>query len=214
MEIISKGMLMLHIVSGFLSLLAGLISVTSKKGGKIHKKAGRVFFYSMLGVCFTAVAISLPKNNRFLLQIGIFAFYMNYAGWRAIKDKSLTPTVLDWMVIVLGSLNSIFMIWSLDLILMVFGGIGIFAATGHWRAYIKIKRGTMLPPLSWLKLHIGMMVGAYISTVTAFLVVNYKVFSFTHLPDWFFWFLPSAVLGPLIGYWTRKYTVSPKKSLV
>jgi uncharacterized membrane protein len=207
MEIFSKGLLVLHIISGFASLVFGLIPIVSKKGSNIHKKAGRVFFYSMLGVCFTSVVISLMKDNRFLLQIGIFAFYMNYAGWRAVKHKSLVPNTADWIIIVMGSLNSILMIGSLNLILMVFGGIGIFAATGHWKAFIKLTRKIELPPLSWLKLHIGMMTGAYISTVTAFVVVNYAVFSFINLPNWFFWFLPSAVLGPLIGYWTRKYTV-------
>lgn len=214
MQIISTIMLILHIVSGFLSLLVGLFSVVSKKGGKIHRLSGKVFFYSMLGVCFTALFISIVKSNQFLLLIAIFAFYQTYSGWRAVNNnKSLLPNTLDWIVLIAGTLNSFYMIYTLQLVLMVFGTIGFIATTQHWLVYVKIKRRQQLPPLSWLRMHISMMMGAYIATITAFVVVNYRVFSFIQLPAWFFWLFPSMVLSPLIAYWTRKYTGKKERSV-
>jgi hypothetical protein len=102
----------------------------------------------------------------------------------------------------------------LQLVLMVFGAIGFVLAIRHWLVYIHLRRGHPPTGLAWLKMHIGMMMGAYIATVTAFVVVNYKIFSFLHLPDWFFWLFPSMVLSPFIVYWTRKYTGGKERKLV
>jgi hypothetical protein len=206
MDNIYKIMLGLHIVSGFLALLCGGVSLVVKKGGTLHRNSGKIFFYSMLGVSSTAIFISIVKNNQFLLLIGIFAFYLNYAGFRAVQNKSLNPSSLDWLMLAIAVANSFFMVYSLNMILMIFGGIGFYAAIQNLRTNIMLLKKKKLPELAWLKMHIGMMMGAYISTATAFLVVNMNSFDFMNLPYWFIWLLPSFVLLPFSMYYTKKYT--------
>lgn len=46
------------------------------------------------------------------------------------------------------------------------------------------------------------MVGSYIASVTAFLVVNIEF-----LPPVLIWLAPTAVLVPLILVWTRRWAV-------
>ena len=214
MAAVSGLILFVHVLSGFLSLLSGLIAVLSVKGSGKHRLAGKVFFLSMFGVCSSAVIIALAKDNRFLLLIGIFAFYQTFAGWRAVKNKSLVPGGADRIVLTAGTINSFFMVLSLQPVLVVFGLISSMAVVRHWSVLRQVSSGRLKNPAAWLQMHIGMMMGSFIATVTAFLVVNYKVFSFLHLPGWFFWLLPSAVLSPLIMYWTKKYTSTrPQKTL-
>lgn len=201
--------LVIHIIAGFLSLLTGLVSVVSVKGSRLHRTSGKIFFAGMIGICLSAVIISSVKGNAFLFHIGIFAFYQNHFGYRAIRNKSLVPSAFDWTVLVVASVNSILMIWSLDLILMVFGSFSCLGAIGTWRASLNARRGVPLSPLAWLRVHIGMMMGAFISTVTAFVVVNFASLNLTVIPTWLVWLLPSMLLTPLIIYWTQKYTAKP-----
>jgi hypothetical protein len=52
-----------------------------------------------------------------------------------------------------------------------------------------------------------MMLGAYISTATAFLVVNITMINY----PWVTWLVPTFIGTPLIVYWTNKYTIKNKK---
>jgi len=54
----------------------------------------------------------------------------------------------------------------------------------------------------FLTTHIQRMMGSYIASVTAFLVVNNEI-----LPPVIVWLLPTLVIAPLITIWTRKYKV-------
>lgn len=71
---------------GGLGLFTGFISVIVKKGGSPHKKAGKVFTYSMLLSSLLSLIIALMPNheNTFLLLIGIFTIYMILSGNRAL----------------------------------------------------------------------------------------------------------------------------------
>ncbi|MES2679075.1 MAG: DUF2306 domain-containing protein [Bacteroidota bacterium] len=207
MEIVLRVLLFTHILFGVLALTSGCAAIAVKKGGKTHRLAGKIFFYSMLGVTASAFIISVAKNNGFLLMIAVFSFYQNYMGYRAIKNKGLIPSSLDWMVLFCAAVNTFFMIWSMNIVLMVFGGISLFLVLGNLRINLKTKRKEVLHPLRWLKLHIGMMMGAYIAAITAFVVVNAGIFAFLNLPEWLPWLLPTLILVPLMGYLTKKYTV-------
>lgn len=208
MNILLKIALIIHIISGVTALLTGLIAIISKKGKKTHRTTGKIFFFSMLSVSASAVFIAMAKNNLFLLLIGIFAFFMNYSGYHSIKNKSLKPSLLDWLVLVIAATNSFFMFYSLNLILMVFGGLSIFLVISDFRIFLLTIRNKEIPKLQWLFRHIGMMLGTYIATSTAFLVVNVTNFN----PAWVPWLMPTFIGTPLIFYWIQKYSSKNKKA--
>jgi uncharacterized membrane protein len=201
MDIFYKTLLYTHIISGGIALVCGSIAMLTKKGQKAHRTSGKIFFYSMLLVCFSAIGIAIFKDLSFLLMVGIFALFQNYFGLRAIKNKQLRYDTIDIVMLLTACINSIFMLISIKPVLMVFGIISAFLCFGQIKIYVATLKKTEIPKSLWLRQHIGMMMGAYIATLTAFLVVNVKNVE----PGWLIWLAPTAILVPLMLYWTKKY---------
>jgi len=197
--------LFLHVVSGGVALITGFLAILFKKGQSKHRMAGRMYYYSMLVVGLSAITIAFMKHNHFLLHIGIFSGYLVYSGYRAIQEKNFRANALDWILLFVTLANSGFMIASMNIILVVFGGIGLVLSLGDLRFYVMKIRHKEIPKIQWLVRHIGMMMGAYISTFTAFLVVNITEVQYPVMV----WLLPTILGSPLIAYWT-KITISPK----
>ncbi len=204
MELINSILLILHIVCGYTALSFGAVVMFKKKGNVLHKRIGKIFYVSMLGVSFSAFYLSIVRDIPFLLYVGIFVLYQNYSGYRSIKNKGLNPSALD-VVIVLGALvNAVIMLWTANPILIVFGSISLLLVYSDFRIYYLLWKKREIKKMTWLSRHIGMMVGAYIGAITAFLVVNIQT---SAIPSWVVWLAPTALLVPLMRYWNWKYTV-------
>jgi uncharacterized membrane protein len=197
-----------HVVSGFTALLCGLIAMLAKKGGKTHTRNGFIFFIAMLTVSLSAVAVSLQRDNQFLLHIGLFALYQNVSGYRAIKNKSRKANWLDWGMVAIGAINGAFMVATLNIVLAVFGGISLLLVAGDLNIYIRAARNLPIAKNEWLRQHIGMMMGTYIATSTAFLLVNLRTFE----PYWLPWLAPTVLGVPFLMYMSRKH--APRKKVV
>lgn len=210
MDIFFKGALILHIISGLSALSLGLMAIFSKKGQRVHKLSGFTFFLCMLVVSASGFVMALIKGNMFLLHIALFALYQNVNGYRAIRNKSLKPNVFDYGLWIMAVVNSFFMIYTMNLVLVVFGGISTMLVITELRTFIKLHRNIEIPKLMWLTRHIGMMMGTYIATATAFLVVNIQNFD----PYWVPWLLPTAFGVPVMAYFTRKFVPKQKKVVV
>jgi hypothetical protein len=100
----------------------------------------------------------------------------------------------------LGLVNGGWMVSTLNTVLIVFGLIQGMNALNDLRTFIRLRRKQPLPPKAWLLRHIGSMLGAYIATATAFIVVNVRDVE----PAWLPWLLPTVLGTPLIVYWSRK----------
>jgi len=196
--------LILHIAAGFTSLVSGILALLVTKGGRLHRRAGLVFFWSMMLIALTAMGIAIPKQQTFLLMIAIFSFFQAYFGYRAILQKQFDFHWLDILVLSIAAVNSFFMLFSLQVVLMVFGGLSALLVWGQVVIYYTVYRQKPLHRSTWLRQHIGMMMGAMIASITAFVLVNFRTFQ----PAWLPWLLPTAVLVPLIVYFQRKYAGS------
>ncbi len=203
-------LIIFHAVLGGLALISGTISLFAKKGKKAHKKSGIVFYYSMTSCALSAMLISVLPNhiNPFLFSIGIFSLYFVLTGKRALNFKNETTSLfLDKTIALIMALTGILMILlpilvtsNINIVLLVFGLMGIFFSTRDILLFSKperLKKG-------WLKLHIGKTVGAYISATTAFVVVN-ELF-----PSFYGWFIPGIIGSTIIAYWLRKVRMNTK----
>lgn len=202
MEFLSSILLYLHIASGYLALMAGTFVLILKKGTSMHKKLGSYFYYAMNVVVVSALLLSFIKSNMFLLHVAIFVLYQNLAGKRSVDYKTLNPTLVDYTLLVFAGINALWMLASLNIVLMVFGGISIFLVINDLRIYGALRKERILPKTAWLKRHIGMMMGAYIGAFTAFLTVNVHFIQ----PGWIVWIAPTVIFVPLMAYFTNKYT--------
>ncbi|MGB3868054.1 MAG: DUF2306 domain-containing protein [Flavobacteriales bacterium] len=205
METLHTLSLVLHIVSGFTALLFGTTILIRRKGGKSHRRSGSIFFIALLAVAFSAFLLSMLNPNPFLFMIGAFTLYQGLSGYRAAKGRMQHVGPWDVLITLLGATNAVAMGLSGQVVLMVFAGISAFLVVGDVRMFTLVIRSVQIPKMLWLQRHIGHMMGSYIATVTAFLVVNFSGPPLGML----LWFAPTVVLVPLIFIWTRRYVARP-----
>jgi hypothetical protein len=81
-----------------------------------------------------------------------------------------------------------------NIVLLVFGMVGLVFGLRDLKLFSDIERLKN----SWLKLHLGKMMGGYIAAVSAFFVVNQI------LPGIWNWFVPGIIGGGYITYWMMR----------
>ena len=72
-----------HILAGIVALGAGLGAILTRKGGRRHCLAGRVYALTMGVVVVTAFPMAYWASNWFLLAIAVFSGYLVFGGYRA-----------------------------------------------------------------------------------------------------------------------------------
>jgi uncharacterized membrane protein len=78
----------LHIGAGALALLAGVIAVCVRKGGRLHRRAGNVFVVSMLVMAIFACYLAVVIPDSVNVLISIFALYFVGTAWLAVWRKA------------------------------------------------------------------------------------------------------------------------------
>ena len=199
-------MLFIHIASGFLAFITGFLSMSNRKGSSPHRLTGKLFFAGMSGVFVTSTLISAAKNIPFLFMVGFFSYYLACAGYRSLYLKKLhlgqRPAVIDWVISLTGLLAGLGMVlfsvsWfdsrgAMGIVPLLFGIFCMVNSILDIRNYRK-------PPRSknhWIITHGSRMGGSFAAAVTAFVVVNFSLGSYT----WVLWVLP----GVAVGFWIRK----------
>ncbi|MHA8066122.1 hypothetical protein V7S76_05475 [Aquirufa sp. ROCK2-A2] len=209
MEKLIQNLIYFHAFFGAIGLITGALSIIVKKGANVHRKTGRIFSYSMIISSIISLVIAQMPNheNTFLFSIGIFTIYLVLSGNRALTFQSKIKTgaeivdkiisggmfLISLIMITLGILGIIQAI-GFSVLYAFFGGFGLFLSVNDFRNFHKHHQNKK----SWLAIHIGRMVGAYIATTTAFLVVALQTNSL------FFWISPTIVGTTGIIYWIRK----------
>lgn len=204
-----KIFLIIHILAGTTSLLMGPVAIFVKKGGRVHRKVGIIFFYAMLVVSATALVLGVLHNIPFLFAVGIYSAYMNTTGYRVLYQKkrgllhqtSRFDHALSLMMLLFSAyffFYGVYLVYDGD----TFGVVFLFFAQGAlrmlWQDW-KLFKQRDIQPNTWLKIHIIRMVGTCVASYTAFAVVN----SASRL-SLVGWLLPAAIGVPIILYWLRK----------
>jgi len=201
-----------HVAAGVVALLAGGAALATEKGGRRHRRAGRVYVAAMGVVVATVVPLFAVEQSffrTFLLLVAVFSGYFAFSGYRALARRRPDddPAAVDYAAAALVAVACLLLGgWGLALVaggdtfgvvMVVFGGIGGALGVGDLRSY---RRGG---DRAWLVDHLSRMVGAYIATVTAVSVVN--VAAVPAVPEVAAWLWPTAVGVPLIWYWQAEY---------
>ena len=203
----------IHIAAGALALVLAPLAMLTVKGGRAHRRWGKIYFWSMAVVAATAVIVALWRPKIFLALLAVFSFYMAFSGYRTLWRKRPThgegPTTLDWTaagltfgvsaaMVVLGLIRPGEAWQRLGIVPVVFGILGMILAGLDIAKFVR-------PPAdrhAWWFAHMGGMLGSYIATVSAFSVVN-----FTFLPTAVRWLWPTVIGTPLIVVWIAYYRI-------
>lgn len=220
-------LIIIHVCFGFLALTVGLVPMLSKKGGRLHKTTGLIYYWSMIVVAASAVALVLisPFSNGrlFLTGIAIFSFYLCYTGNRSLKQRDGEPVRwFDWSVSGIMTTGAIGMIlyglfqmsnnWSkgqfdpMSALFVLFGFFSFTNARYDFKKY-RFPEKARYWHKEWFFMHIIRICGSYIATFTAFALVNIRyVFPDSHwVVNLLTWVMPGVVGGIFIGRTVRMY---------
>ncbi len=209
MENSIKILIYIHAFFGGLGLTTGTLSLLVKKGAKAHKLFGKLFSIGML----TSSAISLPiswlpnHKNILLFLIGLFTIYLVISGNQILNFKSKDKKSVSTSDKLLS--GSMFIASLFMLIIGIYGLInhnqkhilftffGIIGLTLTIKDFIFFKNFSNLEN-KYLSNHIGKMVGAFIASITAFIVAGIGMSNLIS------WTLPSVIGTIYIIYWRKK----------
>jgi uncharacterized membrane protein len=206
-----------HIFGGSVALIALWIPMVTRKGSRLHRRAGWVYACAMwtaalaaLGLCAVRLLDADKSNDGaawLLAFLGLLAANGAITGIRALRTKARVQGRARRFDL---ASSALFMAASVALggfglakgstLHLAFSVLGLFLAARQLRYWLRGPRS----PKDWWYLHMGNMLAAYIGTVTAFIVVNLPTFGLQRyaVPA----FLGPGVLGGLaITIWTRHY---------
>ncbi|MBC9987634.1 MULTISPECIES: hypothetical protein [unclassified Haloferax] len=215
MTLVEDATLGVHILAGFAALFAGFGAIVTTKGGRRHRRAGRIYVAGMTVVAVTSLALfalAPTRGRTFLALVAVFSYYFVFSGDRVLSRKRPTdgPEPLDWVAVGLLTAAGVGLLAMGALrflagdgfaaVMLVFGAAG----TGFGVRDLVTFRRERAASREWFFEHIGRMGGGYIATVTAFSSVN-----FDFLPTVAAWLWPTVVGTPLIVAAIRKYRRGP-----
>ncbi|MDE1177745.1 MAG: hypothetical protein PW789_14260 [Edaphobacter sp.] len=211
-----KAFLAIHIAGGAMSFLLAPVALVTAKGGKQHKRWGKVYLWSMGAVAATAVPLAFFFPVKFLALVSVFSFYFAFSGYRVLRLKDLarggSAQPIDWMAAIVTLSTSMLLAWlswfrptSIEVIPIVgiiFGFIGIRAAVQQMLSFVRKPKEKMF----WWYTHLGNFIGSYIAAWSAFSVVTIGPRLGNH---WYVWLWPVMFGVPSIiattAYYKRKF---------
>jgi hypothetical protein len=204
-----------HIVAGAFALMSGVVAMTSKKGQRLHRLSGKIFFWSMTVTCALGLNAGIFRPGLLLfIPIALISFYQVASGYRILYIKNLhngqKPEWIDWLLTIGMTITTIgFIGWGivslqedifLSIVLFAFSTIGMYCCGMDLYHYKKKPKDKNY----WLFIHIFRMSHGYIAALTAFLVNNSKLFKF--IPQVALLIIPISIGQPIITYiiWTYR----------
>ncbi len=216
METTRTVVLILHIIAGFIALTVGVVPFAAKKGGKLHNTTGRIFYYAMIFVAVSAFGLAIYRFSPFLLMVGLLTLYSTVTGYRGLQLKRQRATqgaFRDWVLLAFSGVALVFTIWQT---ITQFGieNTGVLILVGVFGSLLATQLISDIPVFSgrkvmknkqWIRYHISRISGAYIATLTAFLVNNVRTD-----PEFIAWLLPTLIGLPLVSFLRRRYFAQRK----
>lgn len=216
--LLHKSNIILHVSTGSLALLIGLLILLKYKGDRVHRIFGRIFLGLLTIVIFTGlIGVFVFNRNSFLLVITTLSGYLGFSGFRAVRNRSNTPTILDISAALIALAAVSFFLWYFHSVGMIWSPIIIYSTVCYLLLAIGYDLGRYLINESayqklWLYEHILKLVSAFSGLLSAFtgtVFPQYQPYS---------QFLPS-ILGSLIAlyfmieFWARNKAASKLKIL-
>jgi len=190
-----------HVIFTLTALLSGLIAiVVNPKGGEVHNKSGRYYFYLYIGVILTAFAMLTIKFNIFFFALTLFGTYLIIAGnyYAKKSDKIITKNwwILSLLIITVFVylIDAFFVIYNFEhigpgwaIVRLTFAAIALSTLIFE----LSIKRNRIL-------LHATLMLLSFIPLINGLLA---RLFPNEFV--WASWIIGYVVFIPFIILWFK-----------
>jgi uncharacterized membrane-anchored protein len=191
---------LLHVVAGTFVLAVAPAAMIARKGGRWHRGWGIAFTTAMAFVLATAVFMWQAHGHLFLLFLDAVSAYLVFTGYRTISRRrrrapdsredhidtlvaggvAACAAVLVWLAVAARTP----LVHDLAPVLVALACIALAFVGLDLKALFERRQSR----LGSLLMHLSAMIGAYISAVTAFVVIN------AHgVPMGLRWLVPSVV---------------------
>lgn len=220
MTIVERGMVVGHVTAGVTALIVAPIAMAVQKGGRHHRRWGKVYFWSMFVIFLTALGLVVFRPNFFLFAISILSFYGAFSGTRGLYRKRMARSWrhawLDWLGagIALAAAAS-FIGWGVAVLTgalaarvpPAFAVLGLVFGVLLGSDALQDVRSLRSPPADrnwWWTYHMQRILGSFLAAVTAFAVQNLG----PRVPAsflWLVWVGPGLIGGFGIAVWVAHY---------
>jgi hypothetical protein len=207
----------IHIIAGGIMLLLGLVLIVMPGKGMLrHKQVGRAFVAMTTIVVLTAViVISFFRFTPFLLAIAVLSAYFCFTGVRVFSRKRPgMARPIDWVGAGIAGLSGLgllgYAIWVISstdstVLGMLSAVFGIFLMSLSLSDIRDFRRTSYKDKMWWWYHHMSNMLGAWIASLTAFLVQNGDVLFPGMDSAWLLWVAPGVIGGVAISSWVGKF---------
>jgi uncharacterized membrane protein len=201
-----KAFLGVHITAGATAFLMAPVALATAKGGKAHRRWGKVYLWAMGIVAATALPMALYRPVLFLALVAVFSFYACFSAWRVLALKDLSKggdaKPIDWFAAVVTFVSSACLAGFAVFKPAMVQHIGMSLAFGQMKSFLWKPTEKMF----WWYSHLGNMIASYIAAWSAFSVTTLSGFLGN---GWYVWLWPTIVGVPAIvlttAYYKRKF---------
>ena len=197
-------LLVIHIIAGGISIILFWIPAFTKKGGKTHILAGRIYVYAMWIVVLTAAILCIIRiiqgSWEFAVFLGFLALITSKPLWLAIavlKPRSERfwelKKIFEIVIFIAGLTLTLFGIffWNggSSILMIIFGLLGVLSITDLSGSRRKELRHHPV------QIHLGEMIISGIAAYTAFLAFGARAFLSSLLSGYWSiipWILPTV----------------------
>src|SRR5262245_29807762 len=81
-------LLFVHVAGATIGLLSGMTALFSPKGGRLHRRSGKVFVVSMLGMCLAAIVLAAFRAQPINLVAGSLTAYLVATAMITVRPVS------------------------------------------------------------------------------------------------------------------------------
>lgn len=86
-----------HTIIGTIATIFGALGLFTKKGSKLHRKAGNWFFYTMFAMAFQGAILAFVIDQTITAMAGIFCCYLIASSWMTVKTPPGKLTKFDYV---------------------------------------------------------------------------------------------------------------------
>ncbi|WP_370979502.1 hypothetical protein [Agaribacterium sp. ZY112] len=209
-------LLVVHVLTGGISIFAGFSALIANKGAFIHRYAGRVFNISILITGVSIIALGVNGKDLGDMLGGLSLIYFTATAYRAIQLQTRSLGAIDFVLflcvlwVCLANVYLSFHVheWSLEypaLQYIVVAFIHLIAAVGDAFLLLKqrVSRQQRLLRHSWRMCLVLFMASG------SFFLGQMKLFpqQLTEQGFWFF-FIPPLLTLVYMGYWLVRLSLA------
>jgi uncharacterized membrane protein len=102
-KLAAASVLYVHIGAAFIGLGSGFAAMLTRKGRKLHRLAGNVFFGSMMTMAGIGAAVAPFLPQRVSTVAALMTLYLVLTSWVTVRRRPNTAGRLEWVGMLLGA---------------------------------------------------------------------------------------------------------------